>query len=496
LVAPLGEGPGGQTEGTTGRGVPALPARGRGSGERNAWHEENYCHIYPVPPAAPALHLPTRGCVRMSELRRAEEAAAKGSNSMHSMRGARFEALDEEDDIIGDDNNDNGQFHGNGHGAAVEESHRLNALVFGTVAAIALLGLCLGSLLAAAVPNETDTPSSVRSSATAAAAALVEPSSPPPRMPPTQPPPRPPQHPPPPLPFHPSPSPSPSPHTPPPPSPSPPLAPPPPPWAHAITISVVMPPSFDASRRKCEMVGGRLAQIRSAGDTERARAVLQASTYTTAWIGLSDQGHEGQWRWLDGDGEDALTGNGYTLWAAGQPDNGFGAGEGCAEIRTSGEWNDAPCRDRRAYLCEVPEPPDDLSFPCSPGLTPDDPNRRCRYALPQPDSVKKPMDSWAAECVRQYAGSRLAEPRTLEQINLLQKGLRSGFHDSLWLGLKRSGGEWRWSGSNEVLAIDTTRWAPNQPDNDGVCVEMWPDGTWNDRDCTVAKVAACEVVME
>jgi hypothetical protein len=77
----------------------------------------------------------------MSELRRAEEAAAKGSNSMHSMRGARFEALDEEDDIIGDDNNDNGQFHGNGHGAAVEESHRLNALVFGTVAAIALLGL-------------------------------------------------------------------------------------------------------------------------------------------------------------------------------------------------------------------------------------------------------------------------------------------------------------------------------------------------------------------
>ncbi len=47
--------------------------------------------------------------------------------------------------------------------------------------------------------------------------------------------------------------------------------------------------------------------------------------------------------------------------------------------------------------------------------------------------------------------------------------------------------------SGALLTADEARWAATEPNgNPGDCVEMWEDGTWNDRACDIGKVLACE----
>ncbi|CAG0889938.1 unnamed protein product [Darwinula stevensoni] len=53
------------------------------------------------------------------------------------------------------------------------------------------------------------------------------------------------------------------------------------------------------------------------------------------------------WTWHDG------TEASYSHWGTGEP-NGHGGGEICAEMVTTGFWNDVNCEEPpRGYLCEV-----------------------------------------------------------------------------------------------------------------------------------------------
>ena len=88
----------------------------------------------------------------------------------------------------------------------------------------------------------------------------------------------------------------------------------------------------------------------------------------------------------------------------------------------------------------------------------------------------------------------------------LASHLRAHGAESLWIGLRRlSSGEglvgtasnsnFRWE-SGATLSSDEARWAATEPNGaKGDCVEMWEDGTWNDRACDIGKVLACERVV-
>ena len=92
------------------------------------------------------------------------------------------------------------------------------------------------------------------------------------------------------------------------------------------------------------------------------------------------------------------------------------------------------------------------------------------------------------------------------QVQYLASHLRAHGAESLWIGLRRlSSGEglvgtasnsnFRWE-SGATLSSDEARWAATEPNGaKGDCVEMWEDGTWNDRACDIGKVLACELVV-
>ena len=60
---------------------------------------------------------------------------------------------------------------------------------------------------------------------------------------------------------------------------------------------------------------------------------------------------------------------------------------------------------------------------------------------------------------------------------------------SVWLGLNDLVHEGRWVWNTNRLEPEFTNWAPGQPDNSHLhengedCVQVMPDGTWNDLWC-------------
>ena len=101
--------------------------------------------------------------------------------------------------------------------------------------------------------------------------------------------------------------------------------------------------SWSSSSAACVAWGGALVRI----DGPEEEALLTRNATGDAWIGLNDIDSEGDMRWGVADELGA-----YTHWAPEQPDD-FDGSEDCVELLADGRgYNDRPCTDLRAYVCE------------------------------------------------------------------------------------------------------------------------------------------------
>ena len=65
------------------------------------------------------------------------------------------------------------------------------------------------------------------------------------------------------------------------------------------------------------------------------------------WLGRTDEGNEGVWRWITGESFS------YSNWNEGEPNNGLGA-EHCLELYEGPGWNDVRTTELcRGFICEV-----------------------------------------------------------------------------------------------------------------------------------------------
>ena len=403
----------------------------------------------------------------------------------------------EADDILGDDDDDFMEASRAGAGRK-----RICCGVALTMVGIVVI------LLASSVRGSRDSAAAVSPARDISANASMALSSPPPVAPS----PHPPQSPSPPPPDVPPPTlPSPMPATPP-------AAPPP---AETALFVSVLPAKYQQAKERCERQGGRLATPRDADENAALNTLLvQRGVVDRMWLGGTDLGHEGRWMRLDGYGrgvaEVPMT---YTNWGHGQPDGN--TNENCIEIWLNGEWNDAPCSHDKAYVCEVPQPPRDLTFPCSPGvlskLTASGhhhvANPQCKHVVFGADgnefsTLKQEFSECTQLCRALGSSAQIAEPRTSDQLQSLARTMRASGDDSMWMGLTPvnpsrwgPGDEgWMWLGSGTDLTPAQSSWAPGQPGTEGQCVSLWTDGTWNVRGCggdsRAIKVCPCETLVE
>ncbi len=119
---------------------------------------------------------------------------------------------------------------------------------------------------------------------------------------------------------------------------------------------------FDGSNT----LGGYLATITSSDEN-----AFIGTLANDGWIGASDAGHEGDWRWVGGPeagttfwlGGVTVT---YSSWNGGEPNNS--GGEDYAHYQ-GGNWNDLPDYAARGYFVEYNEAPaEDVPEPGMIGL--------------------------------------------------------------------------------------------------------------------------------
>ena len=109
--------------------------------------------------------------------------------------------------------------------------------------------------------------------------------------------------------------------------------------------------NYYQAKEDCERRGMALAMVRSKEDEADLMKAIRAYPGFVAWLGATDEGHEGDWRWPNGDGLS------YKNWAPGQPDNWHNF-EHCMMVFTkfqrAGQWNDVHCKYFRVgYVCQM-----------------------------------------------------------------------------------------------------------------------------------------------
>ncbi|XP_045196029.1 perlucin-like protein [Mercenaria mercenaria] len=106
--------------------------------------------------------------------------------------------------------------------------------------------------------------------------------------------------------------------------------------------------TFSAAMVYCHVRGAQLVQFESYGEYSFLRNLLKKTQASDAWIGLSDQKHEGIWQWIGSKGFAT-----FSDWAPNEPNSANG-GEDCVGFFASEDykWNDFSCTDKLIPVCE------------------------------------------------------------------------------------------------------------------------------------------------
>uniref|UniRef100_A0A674P499 C-type lectin domain family 4 member M-like n=2 Tax=Takifugu rubripes TaxID=31033 RepID=A0A674P499_TAKRU len=103
------------------------------------------------------------------------------------------------------------------------------------------------------------------------------------------------------------------------------------------------------SRDYCKMKKADLAIIKTQEEMRFLNNLF--SSNKEVWIGLTDGGLEGQWKWVDGT---PLT---TTFWGDNQPNSYDGRNQDCVEFwhlaSRDGSWNDEHCNVENNWMCEM-----------------------------------------------------------------------------------------------------------------------------------------------
>jgi len=96
----------------------------------------------------------------------------------------------------------------------------------------------------------------------------------------------------------------------------------------------------------CAEHGGHVVVVGSA-DEEAAVWSFASRAEMPVWIGATDEGSEGTWRWVDAEAWSPM-------WGPGQPDNAA-MGENCAAMWAAfdGAWADVSCDAMLPVVCEI-----------------------------------------------------------------------------------------------------------------------------------------------
>ncbi|GLD55464.1 macrophage mannose receptor 1-like protein [Lates japonicus] len=260
-------------------------------------------------------------------------------------------------------------------------------------------------------------------------------------------------------------------------------------WYQNCYKLVEEPATWDAAQAACKQQGGNLASIDMSYDQAFvAGVVLQGKA--DAWIGLRRK-DDGSYMWTDGWPVF------FTQWGPGEPSNI--KDEGCVSMHGSrffhGTWNDTKCDQAKPYICKISSE--------KPPPTPAPGDGNCplfwkpygRYCY----LVYKGKEGFSWPDSRHYCQSMRAELVSIHsraEVEFIRNLNYTKYHN-IWIGLTRDRNfGWGWT---DKTSLGFLNWAPGEPNEafhpgdvaEENCVEMYPDGRWNDNNCLQKRGFAC-----
>ncbi|MBN2499054.1 MAG: hypothetical protein JXR96_30975, partial [Deltaproteobacteria bacterium] len=276
----------------------------------------------------------------------------------------------------------------------------------------------------------------------------------------------------------------------------------------------------------CQTYGYELATIDCDEENEAIWAIIvETIGDIDAWHGFNDRRSEGRWRWASG--WSVI----YEHWISGQPDNWGMGGEDCGGWSSGhdGEWNDRPCNETKAYICEsgcgeADSDGDGYGDVCDCG--PIDPHMYpgateiCNGKDDDCDGVidgvagcpceaaesnghvyyfcdsASTWDEALAAC-QSYGGAHLATVDDSTENTMLRDAMDGLGLGDFWIGYNDRDAEGTWVWEEDGSTSSYHPWSPGEPnghENEN-CAEVRGDGRWNDLRCTDDRAFVCELVI-
>ncbi|XP_039623897.1 macrophage mannose receptor 1-like [Polypterus senegalus] len=165
------------------------------------------------------------------------------------------------------------------------------------------------------------------------------------------------------------------------------------------------------------------------------------------WIGLHLE--RDNWQWSNGE---PLA---YTNWER----EYF-----CAVLQSDGSWNDTVCSEEKPFMCykETSNISERYSW-INVNMTWNKAQQYCRVNYTDLVSIRNER----------------------ENMEIMKKAQGSPF----WIGLFND--PWKWSDGAQSKFEKWNNQEPNNLNLNEKCVEIWPNGTWNDADCSLQKPFIC-----
>ena len=115
--------------------------------------------------------------------------------------------------------------------------------------------------------------------------------------------------------------------------------------------------SWELAKHLCELYDSQLVEWNTTEQYDFLNAILldsgEYTRSTSYWVGGTDDGHEGVWRWA---ASSRLLPPDFP-WGVNRPDGSYGSD--CLALRQginddpTFKGDDAPCRDHREYICQL-----------------------------------------------------------------------------------------------------------------------------------------------
>ncbi|XP_077970679.1 uncharacterized protein LOC144425162 [Styela clava] len=253
--------------------------------------------------------------------------------------------------------------------------------------------------------------------------------------------------------------------------------------------------TFDEAMANCQKMksGANLASYQTMYEQHFVTSYIRD---TTAWIGMTydmdDDEDANQWKWVDN----------WPVWISnwGEYEPGSDLNKLCVLNKDSilgSEWITESCDAMYPSVCRwttesIPPTPGEVDGTCI-DKTWQQYGGFCYKTFP---SMGDPMNAytWAdAEIKCNEISGHLVSIGSRTQTEWLNSW--SNTSESLWIGLRDNGqGGWSWTDNRPV---SYTNWNSGEPNNVGEngedCVEIYPDGKWNDNECVKEQGYMCKV---